>query len=62
MLRRLEMHVVLNPKTQNVAERCEPKVFSPRGEERVRLRLLQCLTSTDFCKPRCRKHLAGTEM
>jgi hypothetical protein len=42
--------MVLDPKTQNVAERCEPKVFSPRGEERVPLRLLQCLTSLDFGK------------
>jgi hypothetical protein len=42
------MHIVLNPKTQDMAERCEPKVFSPRGEERVALRLLHCLTSMDF--------------
>jgi len=44
------MHMVLDPKTQYVAERCGPKVFSPRGEERVPLRLLQCLTSLDFGK------------
>jgi hypothetical protein len=56
------MHMVLDPKTQNVAERCEPKVFSPRDRERVPLSLLQCWMSTDLGKPCCRKHLGGTEM
>jgi restriction endonuclease fold toxin 5 of polymorphic toxin system len=40
--------MVLDPKTQNAPERCEPKVFSPRGDERMPLRLLQCLSSADF--------------
>jgi hypothetical protein len=59
---RLEMRTAVDPKTQNVAERCEPKVFSPRGEERVPVRLLQCLTRMDFGKPHCRKRLAAIEM
>jgi hypothetical protein len=61
-LTRIEMRMVLDPKTQNMAERCEPKVFGPRGEERVPLKLLLCLTSMDFSKSCCRKHLGGTEM
>ena len=55
-------HAVLHSQTQNVAERCEPKVFSPWVEERVPLMLLQCLMSMDLGKPCWRKHLAGTEM
>jgi len=56
------MYMVLDLNIQNVAERCEPKVFSPRGEERMPLRLLQCLSSADFGKPCCGNDLAGTEM
>ena len=36
-LTRSEMHKVLDPKTQNVAERSELKVFTARGEARVLL-------------------------
>jgi hypothetical protein len=56
------MHMMLDAKTQKVAESREPKVFSPQGEERAPLRLLQCLSSVISCKPHRRKHLLGTEM
>ena len=61
-LTRLEVRMVLDLKTHNVAEKCEPKVFGPRSEERVPLKVLQCSTSLDFSKPCCRRHLDGTEM
>jgi hypothetical protein len=53
----------IEPRKQKMWRRgVNPKVFSPRGEERVPLKLLQCLKSINFCKPCCRKHLEETEV